>query len=121
MTIAAPLGIIGLVLGFLATLLTQFPGQATLASTPPDGEAEAAYAQQAEEVGRRFNSVYFQVVDDLMSYAQDPDPSRAEQRRLEMVGYANASAPQFQALATQLTEQGQTLGGTEGASGQQGQ
>jgi len=105
MTLAMPVSIVTLVIGFLIAALTQFPtpgASATLGSVPAD---QLGYKEGAEEVGQRFNSAYFGVIEDLMSYAKDPDLARVERQEAVMKSYAEALGPQFQGLATRLTQQ----------------
>ncbi|MBF8265710.1 MAG: hypothetical protein HW384_1574, partial [Dehalococcoidia bacterium] len=55
-----------------------------------------------QEKAGEFQSRYTGIVDDMLSFANEPDYAKAEEKRQKLVSEANALASQFQDLATKL-------------------
>ena len=98
-----PIGVITVVLGFIIGVLGGFPVQGgTIDSTSQTFEVDQFSKEIADEAGRRFGSAYTSVIDDLISYMDDPDLQRADDQREAMVEYATLIIPQFQDFAQSL-------------------
>ena len=92
----ATLGIIMLVLSFLSVALAGSPIGATQAQL----DEGAPFSVEAVEVpARQFNTMYGAIVDDIASFAANPDLALATSRRDEMAAYAESLVGQFGSLA----------------------
>ncbi len=104
--VAITLGIVVLVLGFMASILSQFPAQGAGPATPVTVASSISASNfnrdAADEVGKKFSSAYTSVVDDLLTYINNPDLKRAEEHRDAMVQYAKVLIPSFQDLSGKL-------------------
>ncbi|MDP3062037.1 MAG: hypothetical protein Q8O40_02305 [Chloroflexota bacterium] len=105
-----PLGVAATVLGFLLTVLSQFPinGNANGAGQADPGGTETFSVELVEKTADQFNGAYAWVIDDLISYQKNldrPEYQRAESQRQAMVSYADALIPQFKELASKLEGQ----------------
>ena len=99
MTVMLPLGLIGVILGFVLSVLGLFPGMdsgSEAAAIDPDATYEEASAQ---EVGSLFFSMYASVIDEIMSYQENPDALMARESSSAMVAYAETIVPMFQELS----------------------
>lgn len=103
---AITIGIVMLVLGFLASILGQFPVQGSAPATPVTVSSSITPStfnkEAADEVGTKLNSAYTSVIDDLLTYIDSPDLARAEARRDSMVQYAKVLIPSFNDLSNKL-------------------
>ncbi len=98
-----PIGIIIVVLGFIIGVLGGVPVQGgTIDSTSQTVEVDQFSQEVADEAGRRFGFAYTSVIDDLISYMDDPDLQRANDQREAMVEYATFITPQFEDFAQSL-------------------
>ncbi len=90
------LGIIMLVLSFLSVALSGSPVGPTQAHVDED----APFSTEAVQVpAGQFNAMYDATVDDIASFAANPDLALATARRDEMTAYAESLAGQFGSLA----------------------
>ncbi len=97
------LGIIALVAGVLLAVLSLLPGEA---QGGPEAQPETA---NMEEVGKKFNSVYTNVLDDLTSYIENPDYERAADSQAKIVDRAGQAAGQFRTLAEELQQKADSI------------
>ena len=106
--ITSTLGIIMLVLSFLSAALSGSPVGATQdlldEETPFSVEAVQAPAGQ-------FNTMYSAIVDDIASFAGNPDLALATSRRDEMTAYAGSLAGAFGSFAEAI--QGELTAATD--------
>ena len=105
MSAVAVLSIVMLVLGCLSNALGLFPfGDAAIgAPAEPEYSENIPYSSAAaDDTAMRFNAVYFAVVDDLMSFREDPDLAQAETRREEVTAFAQTLTGKFEALSDTL-------------------
>ena len=91
-------------LGFLVGILSQFPGSGIEATQPSQTATVDEFTELVKEAPIKFSFAYTQVIEDLESYLDDPDPQRAERQREAMADYANSLIPQFESLADSLQE-----------------
>jgi len=108
MTAIIPLGIVSLVLSFLIGITGSFPGVGSDVEAI-NAEVEWNTAGSAEAVGSLFIAGFTGVIDDIMSHQANPDYERAEAKRVEMLGFAEALIPQFEDLSQELTKKLETL------------
>src|SRR5665213_1861798 len=98
------LGIIAIVSGVLFAALGMLPGASAQPSNAPTPKADM------QQVGKRFDSTYANVIDDLMSYSNgNPDLQSAQQKQQQMSNSAAGIAGQFQNLADNLQQQQDAL------------
>lgn len=93
----AALSLLGLILTFLATALGGFP-----LSPAPDSANPSEYTVQ--DVGNRFLSVYYAVVEDIASFQDDPSVERALARSDSFMGYGQSVAQDYQDFSSQLIQ-----------------
>jgi hypothetical protein len=101
MTIVLPLGLIGVILSFVLSVMGLFPGldSASGESTTtldPDATYEEGAVHQA---GSLFFSMYTSIIDDMMYYQENPDALTAGGSQAEMATYAETIVPMFQELS----------------------
>lgn len=102
------LGVIMLVLSFLSVALSGSPVGATQGPLYED----APFSAEAVQVpAGQFNTMYSAIVDDIASFAGNPDLALATARRDEMTAYAESLVGQFGSLAE--TMQGELDTATE--------
>ena len=90
------LGLIMLVLSFLSVALSGSPVGATQGQVDED----TPFSTEAVQVpAGQFNAMYGAIVDDIASFAANPDLALATARRDEMTAYAESLAGQFGSLA----------------------
>lgn len=58
----------------------------------------------AEELAEEYYSIYTSVIDDMLSYQQNPDLERVEAQRQASVKQAQELIPRFKALARKLSK-----------------
>ena len=89
-------GIIMLVLSFLSVALSGSPVGATQAQV----DENAPFSVEAVQApAGQFNTMYGAIVDDIASFAANPDLALATERRDEMTAYAESLVGQFGSLA----------------------
>ncbi len=105
-----PLGIVGLVIAFLAGVLGSFPTEGAVANPNNNTAVSEEFSTQSVEItAQRFSSAYTWVVADLTTYIKDPDLSRAERQQQAMVEYANSLVPEFQGFSEKMKGKLDTL------------
>ena len=96
------LGIIMLVLGFLSSVLSDFPLEGINASPNDPTEDDEFSIEAVEATSAKVGSMYALIIEDIASFMDDPDLNRAEQRRQEMTAFASNFAEQLDGLAGAL-------------------
>ena len=95
---AAVLGVMAMVSGVLLAALGQFPGQTQEAPVDdPQGSAQ--------QVGEKINSVYTAVIQDLITFIDNPDLGRAERQQTAMATFAEGLALQFRGLSDSMKQE----------------
>ncbi len=90
-----------LVLGALSSAMGGFP----LADTTPSQQIDknTPFGREAvQETADQFGNMYTALVNELMTFIDDPDYARAEARSAEVTAYASVLAGEFDGLATEL-------------------
>jgi len=90
-----------LVLGFIASAVGAFPLADISAATPID-ENTPFSNEVVEQTAGQIGTMYTTVVDDLVSFAENPDLALATERRDQMTAYAGDLAGRFQLFADDL-------------------
>ena len=113
LTATTAIGTIMLVLSFLSTALGLSPLGSTDAGhideeAPFSGEAVKATADQ-------FNTMYGSIVEDIASFAANPDLALAESRRDAMTAYAESLAGQLDDFASTMQQRLDEATGTTGS------
>ncbi|MFP3975016.1 MAG: hypothetical protein ACLFVK_02200 [Dehalococcoidia bacterium] len=117
------LSLIWLITGFIIALLGAFPLNTTASSVSlgstndtfysgsandtsyPGSANNTAYVQaRAEEAGELFTSSYEAVVNDLMSFQNNPSLQKAEARRDTFTAYGQTAVKSFETLAKGLRD-----------------
>ena len=101
MKIATALGIVMLVLGFLASALGAFPLANISASTVIDEDTPFSKALVDETAGL-VGTMYATIITDIASFADNPDLALAQSRLGEMTVFADGLAIRFQLFADDL-------------------
>ena len=101
-----PLRVLGLGISFLLGVLGYFPVPGLAVGAPPDVNAleETYSAEDARNLGQKFQSVHRGIIEDLLSFQKDPDLARAEARRDEVTAYAKSAVGDFTALSNRLSD-----------------
>lgn len=101
MTLVLPLGLIGVILSFVLSVLGLFPGMDSGSGpTGPTIDPDAVYEEDAvHEAGNLFYSMYTKIIDDMIAYQANPDSFLAGADQVEMTDYANAVVPMYQELS----------------------
>ena len=104
MTAFVPLGILGLGLAFILGILNGFPVPNIPLYDPVDVNAldETYDASTARQVADRFGAVYEALINDILSFQQNPDFQRAESRRLAMLAFGNQTSTDLDIFARRL-------------------
>ena len=90
------LGLIMLVLSFLSMAL----GGSPVGATQGHVDEDAPFSTEAVQVpADQFNAMYGAIVDDIASFAGNPDLALATSRRDAMTAYAGALAGQLDSFA----------------------
>ena len=101
MQAAAVLSLVMLVLGALSSAMGGFP----LANTTPAQQIDkdTPFGPEAvQQTADQFGNMYTALIDELMTFLDDPDYARAEARSAEITAFASALAIDFDNLATEL-------------------
>ena len=104
MKVITTIGIVMMVLGFLANSVEAFP-LADLSNNTVITEDTAFSAAIVEETTGKVSTMYTTVIDDLMTFADNPDLALAESRRVEMTAFATNLADDFQLFANDLQQE----------------
>lgn len=97
----AAIGIIMVVLGFISNALGMSPIGSVAASDPITEETPFSKAVVDQTAGK-LTAVYTGIIEDMVSFADNPDLALATARRDEMTAYAAALAGQLDAFASEL-------------------
>ncbi|MBI2912173.1 MAG: hypothetical protein HYY05_08515 [Chloroflexi bacterium] len=101
MTTVLPLGVIGVVMAFLAASLMAFPGV-----TAPEITIDETYRPEAvQETGAMFEGVYASVIEGLISHQKHPDYQKAEATSQSMTAYGRSLLPRLEELRVRLRSQ----------------
>ena len=93
------IGIIVLVLSFLASAL----GQSPIGATEGHVDENAPFSEEVVQVpADQFNAMYGAIVEDIASFAKNPDLALAASRRDAMTAYAQSLAGQFDSFADRM-------------------
>ena len=95
------IGIVMLVLGFLASALGSFPLADVSASSEITEETPFS-TQLVTETAGQMGTMYTTIIDDLVSFADNPDLALATSRRDDMTVFAEDLAGRFQLFADDL-------------------
>jgi hypothetical protein len=95
------LGAVMMVLGFIASAVGAFPLADVSASVEIDEDTPFS-TEAVEQTAGQVGAMYTTVIDDVMSFADNPDLALATQRRDQMTVYANDLAGRFQLFADDL-------------------
>ena len=102
MKVVSTLGIMMLVIGFLASALGAFP-LADLSANSTEITEETPFSKDlVEETAGKVGTLYTTIIDDLAGFASNPDLALAQSRRDQMSAYATDLAGQFQLFADDL-------------------
>ena len=104
MKVITTIGIVMMVLGFLANSVEAFP-LADLSSETAITEETIFSTAVVEETTGKIGTMYTTIIDDLMSFADNPDLALAESRRVEMTAFATNLADDFQLFANDLQQE----------------
>ena len=108
MKLITTIGTMMMVLGFIASSVGAFPLADVSAATPID-ENTPFTTEVVEQTAAQIGTMYTTIIDDLASFAQNPDLALATQRRDQMTGYATDLAGKFQLFANDLQLQLDTI------------
>lgn len=96
------LGIIMLVLSFLSVVL----GDSPIGATEDRVDGEMPFSVDAVGVpAGQFNTMYSAIVDDIASFAANPDLALATSRRDDMTAYAASLAGRFERFAEAMADE----------------
>lgn len=101
MKVITTIGIVMMVLGFLANSVEAFP-LADLTGGTTIEEDTLFSAAIVEETTAKIGTMYTSVIEDLMSFADNPDLALAQSRRDSMTVFAEDLAGRFQLFADDL-------------------
>jgi pectate lyase len=101
MKVLTTIGTIMLVLGFLASALGAFP-LADVSANDTVTEETPFSTEAVEQTAAQIGTMYTSIIDDLMTFADNPDLALADSRRLAMTSYADDLAGRFQLFAQDL-------------------
>jgi hypothetical protein len=90
-----------LVLGFLANAVGAFPLADVLANTTIDEDTPFT-TEAAEQTAAQIGTMYTSIIDDMMTFADNPDLALGASRRVTMTAYAEHLAGRFQLFAQDL-------------------
>jgi len=99
MKVLTTIGTIMLVLGFLASAVGAFP-LADVSASPAVTEDTPFSTEAVEQTAAQVGAMYTSIIDDLMTFQDNPGLALAESRRVAMTAYAEDLASRFQALCT---------------------
>lgn len=97
----ATIGVVMMVLGFLASAVGAFPLVDTAAANPVTEETPFS-TEAVQQTAAQIGTMYTTIIDDLASFAENPDLALATERRDTMTAYAEDLAGRFQLFATDL-------------------
>lgn len=112
MQVLATLGTVMMVLGFIASAVGAFP-LADLGTAEPVTEETPFSTEVVEVTAAQVGTMYTTIIDDLMSFADNPDLALATERRDTMTAYAEDLAGRFQLFANDLQLELDTVVTTE--------
>ena len=95
------IGIVMMVLGFLANSVEAFPLADLTGGTTIEEDTRFSAAIVEETTGK-IGTMYTSVIEDLMSFADNPDLALAQSRRDSMTVFAEDLAGRFQLFADDL-------------------
>lgn len=99
------LSLLGMVVAFLVGVLVAFPGAGHEREAATDGPVDDDFnVERVHEAAGLFAGSYRAVVDEIISFQQDPDLQRAESRRREMVHYGRHVMERLDILEGRLSE-----------------
>jgi hypothetical protein len=101
MKVLATLGTVMMVLGFLASAVGAFPLIDTAAANPITEETPFS-VEVVDQTAAQIGTMYTTIIDDLMSFAENPDLALATERRDTMIAYAEDLSGRFQLFAADL-------------------
>jgi fibronectin type 3 domain-containing protein len=101
MKVLATLGTVMMVLGFLASAVGAFP-LIDVAAANPITEETPFSVEVVDQTAAQIGTMYTTIVDDLMSFAENPDLALATERRDTMIAYAEDLSGRFQVFASDL-------------------
>ena len=104
MKVITTIGVVMMILGFLANSVEAFP-LADLSSETEITEDTVFSTAVVEETTGKIGTMYTTIIDDLMSFADNPDLALAESRRVEMTAFATNLADDFQLFANDLQQE----------------
>ncbi|MEE8518038.1 MAG: hypothetical protein V3S98_02810 [Dehalococcoidia bacterium] len=91
-----------LVLGFLSSTLGLFPIGNASANTDEVTEETPFSREAVQETADRFSGMYTSVINDIASFASNPDLALAQSRQQEMVSYATTFSDKLNVFADTL-------------------
>ncbi|MDA0797145.1 MAG: hypothetical protein O2826_03435 [Chloroflexi bacterium] len=112
MQVLATLGTVMMILGFIASAVGAFP-LVDLNAAEPVTEETPFSTEAVEQTATQVGTMYTTIIDDLMSFAENPDLALATQRRDTMTVYAEDLAGRFQLFANDLQLELDTIVTTE--------
>lgn len=99
-------GVMAVTVAFLAAILGGFPltGQAgDINSYSTDIEAtDTLNTNDVQELGDSLLLSYTDLIDDIVSFQDNPSLERAEQRKNEMIGFAKILTGEFQSFSDSM-------------------
>jgi hypothetical protein len=112
MQVLATLGTVMMILGFIASAVGAFP-LVDVAAANPITEETPFSTEPVEQTAAQMGTMYATIIDDLMSFAENPDLALATERRDTMTTYAENLASRFQLFASDLQLELDTIVTTE--------
>ncbi len=103
----AVLGLLGLIMTFLVTLMSGFPLNAApdnVSASSNDENTNDFNVNTVQEAGNQFCSLYCSVVEDITSFQHDPSIERAVARRDAFFEYGQNAAQDYQDFTSELIE-----------------
>lgn len=91
-----------LVLGFLSSSLGLFPIGDVAANTEEITEETPFSREAVQQTADQFNGMYTTLIDDIASFAGNPDLALAQSRRDEMMAYASVLSDNLNVFADTL-------------------
>jgi hypothetical protein len=98
------IGVIMLIIGFLSSALGAFPLVDISASSAPIDEDTPFSTQLVEETSGKIGTMYSTIIEDIASFADNPDLALAQSRLDEMTVYAEDLATRTQLFANDLQQ-----------------
>ena len=93
------LSLMGLIITFLSGILSEIPFQGVTYNVE-----DVEDVRDFEKVGEQLFDVYKTIVDDLVTFRQDPSLERAEGRSQALVAAAGSIQASFQSFASEFQE-----------------